>query len=329
MTNPPTRQSIAKPWTEQEDALLRLHSSKPINDILPHLPGRTRQAIYIRLHKRLGVAVAKGPDPKAWSAEDVAYLHASYGKVPSDELCAKLRRNEHTITEYARRKGLTLPKDENGDTVNTVGKAALRRLLDDSLQSYYWIGYLMADGYMHHGLGQIVLVSAELDKEHMAAYASYLGAKCHRYTGPSGFTGLLTDHYRVSVAERRIAHKIAERFDWKPRKTYNPPNPERFHATLTDDQFLALLIGFIDGDGHITPAFGIRVENHASWIEWHQAVLDRLLQIGISPGREAEINSHGYSNFSLGVATTRYLKAFITKHNLTVLVRKWHRVNLT
>ncbi len=332
MTSQPTATYLrgkAPAWTALEDDTVRANHHLPIAEILPLVPGRTYLGTYQRLRK-LGFSAVKGRHGLAWSDDDVAYLHASYGKVPSDEMCDRLKRKEHAIHEYARRQGLKMAKDENGDTVNTVGKAALRRLLDGSLQSYYWMGYLMADGYMHHGLGQIVLVSAEADKDHMATYAAYLGSKVHRYENPSYFTGLTTEHHRVSVADYRVAVKIAEKFDWKPRKTYNPPRNEVLAKAFdTDDQFLAFFIGFVDGDGSINKVnHSIRIENHASWITFHTFLLDSLRRVGIlDVATLPKINGKGYSDFHTPKRTVQQLKHFIEQHQLTVLTRKWDKVS--
>lgn len=325
----PHKRNTTSSWSQSEDKILVANHQKPIKDLVVLLPNRSANAIEQRLRKVLKLPVTPAVRKTAWTPEDIAYLRANYGKITSAELCKRLGRKKHAITEYARKQGLTMPKDENGDTVNTVGKASLRRLLDGSLQSFYWMGYLMADGYMHHGLGQIVLVSAKTDKDHMTAYAAYLGGKVHRYKGISDFTGLSREHYRVSIADCRAAAKIAQKYDWKPRKTYNPPSVEILSRALeTDNNFLAFLIGFIDGDGHIVKSHhGIRVENHASWINFHQFLLDTLSRIGIlTRNIKAAINSDGYSDFNLNHYTTEHLKHFIDKHQLTVLSRKWDKI---
>lgn len=328
----PHKRSVAPSWSQSEDEILTANYQKPIKDLAVLLPNRSANAIEQRLRKVLGLPVAPAVRKTAWTPEDISYLRANYGKTTSVELCKRLGRKKHAIAEYARKQGLTIPKDENGDTVNTIGKASLRRLLDGSLQSCYWMGYLMADGYMHHGLGQIVLASAEADKDHMGTYATYLGGKAHCYRGISDFTGLSREHYRVSIADRRAAAKIAQKYDWKPRKTYNPPSIDILSRAFdTNDHFLAFLIGFIDGDGHIVKSHhGIRVENHASWIDFHQFLLDTLRRIGIvTRDIKAAINGDGYSDFNLNHYATEHLKRFIDKHQLTILTRKWDKINST
>ena len=320
----------SKKWTDIEELLLKekapLYTAK---ELMAFFPDRTKDGIIQRL-LRLKIKAKKGVHANAWSEEDKDYLYKNYSTAKWEDLCKILKRSPHTISEYARKRGLKMTVDENGDTANTVGSATLRPLLDGSLQSAYWIGYLMADGYMHHGLGQIVLVSAEEDKDHMQKYASYLQAEVHEYFDLSYWTGLKRKHYRVSVAEYRVAKKIAEKFDWKNKKTYNPPDIEiLFNQGLgTNDQILAFIIGFTDGDGSIGKEFhGIRIENHASWIKIHQFLLDFARKLGYGGNtQDAKINKDGYSYFCLPRVFTEYLKNFIIKNNLIHLNRKWDKI---
>ncbi len=322
-------QSNAALWTQSQDDLLRATYTKPWKELYVLFPNRTYASLSQHMAK-LGLKRPKGQSRRSWSKEDIAYLHANYGKVSHTVLSERLKRKEHTITEYARRQGLKMVKDENGRTSNTIGNATLRPLLEGGLQGYYWMGYLMADGYMHHGLKQVVLVSAEADKDHMATYAAFLQAECHRYMSLDGFfpNRPKRPHYRVSVADTLHATKLIELYDWKPRKTYNPPSSQVLTKTLSNpDHFLSFLIGFIDGDGHINKTFGIRVENHASWITFHDFLLDTLRHLGILDiATAAKVNKAGYSDFSLPKRLTQTLKRFINQHQLVVLTRKWDKV---
>lgn len=323
MTSLHTRSSQPSiPWTPDDDVLLKSNYHLHKEELQALFPTRTWGAIYQRGCKYQLIRPAP-KHPFAWSKEDLAYLHASYGKVPHAEMAIRLKRKEHAITEYARRQGLTMAYDEAGKTVNTADFPTLVPLLGDNPQAYYWMGYLMADGYMHHGLGQIVLVSAEADKDQMAVYAAYLKSKVHRYEAPSPFTGLMTPHYRVSVAENVTAKKIAEKYDWRPQKTYNPPSREVLDKTLaSDDAFFPFMIGFMDGDGHITEAFGARIENHSSWLTFHHLIYDRMKRMNFE-GQPPKINSAGYSDLNLRKAFVSFLKSVINQHQLPVLTRKW------
>jgi len=328
MTNSNIKKN-SKKWTDIEEALLKEKASfYTVKELMAFFPDRTKDGIAQRL-LRLKIKAKKGVHAKAWSEEDKDYLCKNYSTAKWEDLCKILKRSPHTISEYARKRGLKMAIDENGDTANTVGSATLRPLLDGSLQSAYWMGYLMADGYMHHGLGQIVLVSAEADKDHMEKYANYLKSKLHCYTAPGGYTGIMTPHYRVSVAEYRIAKQIAQKFDWKNKKTYNPPNANiLFKAFDSNDHFLAFMIGFFDGDGNIgKESQVIRVENHASWLKIHQLMLDFARKLGHGQGsKDARINGDGYSYFMLPKTFTKYCKSFILKHNLFHLNRKWDKI---
>lgn len=330
MTSLNTRFGISSgaSWTPKEDAILNDNYTIPWSDLLALLPGRSRGAVQVRM----SIKQLKRVRPRhhaAWSDEDAAYLHDSYGKVPNEELEVRLDRSIHTISEYARRQGLSMSKNEDGRTINNLDNPTLKPLIEGGLQGYYWMGYLMADGYMHHGLKQVVLVSAVKDGTHLKRYAAFLKTKAHRYTGVAGWTGKPYDTYRISVADTVNATKLISMYDWKPRKTYNPPSSDVLAKTLADpDAFCAFLIGFIDGDGYINKGnLCIKLENHASWTSFHDFALDMLRGFGIlATSVKAKLNARGYAQAIIPKTTTLWLKAFINRHNLIVLTRKWNKV---
>lgn len=316
-------------WTQEEIEKLKLIAPQSsLKELQEVFKDKTLQSIRARLFvQKIKLK------PNKWSQKDIDFLHANFGKISSKELAEKLNRNEHAICEYARRRGLKLEnfKDENGKTINRRDAPTLRRLLEETSQAYYWIGYLMADGYMHDGLGQIVLVSDIKDKEHLDKFAEFLNTTVKVYKHKSNKGSFRKENgfqARVSVAEVSICKKIKDKFDWKIQKTYYPPDVNILENILdTDEKFFSFLIGFIDGDGNIGANYShIKIENHASWEEIHNFFLDKFRKLGmLKSDKKAIIGKRGYSTIAFGKQITLFLKDFITKQSLTVLQRKWFK----
>lgn len=192
----------------------------------------------------------------------------------------------------------------------------LTKLLEDTYESYYWIGFLLADGCFSNGRLRIDL--AIKDKEHLLKLASFLS-----YTG----TIMETDK-KIGLAIKDIdtVEAICNKFNILKQKTYNPPS--NLH-TFQKDYLYCILAGFIDGDGSIQNQSGredffLRIKNHSSWLE----VL-RLFSSLISQKETVKINSKGYAE--LIVTNTKYLqqlKSKILYYNLPILSRKWDVIDM-
>lgn len=323
---------ITSRWTSEQDDLLRANYLQAWPILLSLFPERRQAGIAQRM-RVLGLTRPKpAPSFKRWTPDEIEYLKTHYGRIPLPELIKYLGRTEHTINQYAHKRGIRLPQDCNGRTINTRHKPTLAPLLNGSLQSAYWMGYLMADGYMHHPLNQVVLTTADEDVGHLWQFAQYLNASVKRYIGHNPWGPGQVAHNRVSVADKIYAPKLVELLDWRKDKTYNPPSIDVLKTTLEiPNVFLAFLIGFIDGDGSINKdSHGIRVENHASWILFHNFLLKNLCDFGsFDLDIRAKINTRGYADFNLPNGVTRYLKSFINQHQLIVLSRKWDQVSLS
>lgn len=89
-----------------------------------------------------------------------------------------------------------------------------------------------------------------------------------------------TKSYRISFANSISIPKFMEKYDIHYRKTYNPVNFENYKQY---DKLLlwSLLIGIIDGDGHIenngsSKAFAITITAHKSWEQFYKDIFKWL-----------------------------------------------------
>lgn len=195
---------------------------------------------------------------------------------------------------------------------NNERSSDLSILLNDSNESFYWMGFILADGCFFEDRLQITL--AIKDKEHLQNFANYV-----KYNISLKDTKTNTTFSSKNI---EICPLICEKFDIKPNKTYNPPKTIK---TFTIDQQYCLLAGFIDGDGNIQNQskgrkdYFLRIKNHSSWEhilkEFNELIYDR---------GSVKINNQGYAE--LNISNTEVLKSLkrkIEEYNLPIMIRKW------
>lgn len=195
----------------------------------------------------------------------------------------------------------------------------LHRLLEDNPLAAYWNGFIMADGTLTGVGGNRVKVAlARKDHGHLESLASWVGKGNVRHAGE-----------RVSewaVQDPAVAPLLREKFDIRPRKTYNPPSRLPFE----DSELLtSWTIGFIDGDGHIKNQTSrdtamMTMNIYLSWKPFLHLLSERL-GLGTVSTRSGEYARFTISRHNDLVA----LKMFVRAHDLPVLARKWDRVDET
>lgn len=184
-------------------------------------------------------------------------------------------------------------------------------LLDDTLISYYWIGFILADGHISNNRLSIGLSAKDIN--HLEKLAKLLGVKVRTF---------FIKKYNIcslSCMDTMNISKLVEKYDIKGNKTENPPNI----SNISEKNMIALSIGFIDGDGSIKNVykrqdFSIIIKCHKSWLN------NLKLMYG-----KSYITNSGYAtcNISNSIDCKR-LKRFAIQHNLPILERKWNIINL-
>jgi hypothetical protein len=222
---------------------------------------------------------------------------------------------------------------KTGDTKScgckkNVPKGNLSKLLDETPEAYYWIGFLMADGHINHAVNGIILEISKKDIEHIKKYADFVECKNiaeREYTTPFS---VLSKSCKVAVQDRKIVPDIIEKFGFKIRKTYNPCNLKWINE-ISDDLFLAFLVGFIDGDGCIGKTDGrnpyISIKIHGSWIKNLNLIVDKLSGITSCRVNHPYITKQGYARVNWERANI-ILTLKQASMNLPVLERKWCRI---
>jgi hypothetical protein len=260
-----------------------------------------------------------------WSSSDDDRLRQLYGNCSQTELCTAFpSRTWEAIKHRAWR--LKVNRLEHQRITRIKGNPS--KLLDQSVTSCYWIGFLLADGHFPHR-NAIRLNVGIKDEQHLLTFARYIDhvGTIHRF--PKGKKG--GPNVLVCIQDALHVRKLCDRFDICQTKTTHPPSTDVLEA-LSDDQFLSLLIGFIDGDGHIYayPYGGsnIVVKCHGSWLKMLSAFAARVNRLSNNNAPLARLNKLGYANLRISrQSSQRLLKQTIKRLNLPALVRKWNHVD--
>lgn len=189
-------------------------------------------------------------------------------------------------------------------------------LLEDTPITYYWIGFLLADG--NFGQGNIIKCAlSSVDKDHLINLKNYLKIKSLSFEKSETMCC-------IKAMDTINAPLIRAKFNIHHQKTYNPPN---LSFIKNDNLKTALIIGFIDGDGcisHKNKSFSITVQCHSAW-------LNNLMDFAkfINPSSTARINTSGYAYFSItNHLSLKKLKQKTIELKLPVLKRKWDKIDM-
>lgn len=198
-----------------------------------------------------------------------------------------------------------------------IKKSDVSVLLKEECISYYWIGFLLADG--HFSENNILKVTlSSIDKEHLFNLQKFLKIK-NMQTERQG------KYLCLKTMDTKLVSEIKRKFDISHQKTYNPPTNLDF--IKNKDLLLSLIIGFIDGDGCIAnknKAFSLAVKCHGSWLD----VLEKFAK-EINKETNAKINNAGYAYFTVSnVTALQELKKIALKLKLPILKRKWDKIDL-
>lgn len=209
--------------------------------------------------------------------------------------------------------------------IKTRAKSKLSNLLNGTPEAYCWVGFLFADGYINHKDLRLSLRLSLDDEEHLERFREFiecsLSIKTYRNAcsldlrGNAGITSLIN------------------KFDFKPRKTYNPPDIK----LIPDEMLIPFLTGFIDGDGHIEQRTKtqsvITIGCHVAWFDVLVTLKTRLYsQLGCSDLDKVtarKYNDKGTNMVRVSIANNYVLVRLgqIVRHlNLPMLVRKWNKL---
>lgn len=253
-----------------------------------------------------------------WTKEEDVLLKKIYETQDIQIIKKSFNRTWDAIKIRANNLGL-YRIDRNSE--QRIGDVSI--LLSDTPISYYWIGFILADGSIDHKSKRLKIGLAIKDKEHLEKFCHHIKTNIKEKND--------TKQCYCAIQDKIIIDKIINKFDFKSNKTINPPTID--FSSMNNNLFISLLCGFIDGDGCIAKVYKrqdsvLRIKIHSSWIIFLESIkikLEKILQVKVN---SPKIINSGYALLSItNIQTLRLLKNEIKKLNIPYLERKWNNID--
>lgn len=247
------------------------------------------------------------------SQNEVDLIFTHYETGDFDWLSKALGKKKNAITEWARKRGLKRK-------VSSLRKGNLERLLNGTIESFYWLGFYAADGYISKN-GHFML--SQSTPEHLYKLASFLETEVKQIKQSKKYSKS-NIAYRVAIYDKNIGIQIRKMFNITGKKTYDGISLDFIGS---EQKATSFLIGYLDGDGCRTKSC-IVCECHKSWLDVFKDLLDRL---PFELASECVIcleykKSHKdtFARLRLRAKAIRFLKDFISENNLPAMQKKWY-----
>ena len=297
------------------DSEIEIIKNNDRDKILELLPNRSPYSIRKFISKKFPEKIKKSS--KRWEDKEIDIIKNNYVNMNKEELIKLLpNRTWSSIKLKSNSLGLDRSYDFRRESIMDI-------LLKDTPETFYWIGFILADGHIEKGIRLQMSLSMK-DFDHLKKFASYLNCenirkdeiKCH-----------------ISLQNRDVCKTLCDKFDIKSNKTENPMDFNNFN--FDDKLLLSLIIGFIDGDGNIKKIHkrkdcNLTLHIHKTWLNnliFIEDFLYRYFKIE-KIKRLSKISNDGYAK--LIISDSRILtslKKEIKLFNLPVLDRKWNIIN--
>lgn len=304
-----------KKWDKSQEEFLIKNYGKMEAKEIGNLINKTQSSVIQRAFK---LKINK-INYNEWSNNDIKLLYECYPSFNKHQLMHVFpnRKWNHIVSKATE---LSI-KRNNRHLEKIIGKT--EKLLFDNVISYYWIGFLLADGHFSKNNRMTVTLSIK-DREHLLKLATYLESNLKINKKQTTVSISILDTYNVK--------KIKTKFDISNNKTENLPKIESF-LEISDENLFSLIIGYIDGDGSIGKQYNrndaiIRIQVHKNWIPFLYMIHHFLQRyIGLNLKSTPYINNSGYAQTS--IANSEFLteiKKKIIEFNLPFMERKWNNI---
>lgn len=258
---------------------------------------------------------------KRWTQDEDIEFKNMYRIHNTEYLMNYFKRSKDSIIHHASVLGI-----KKGFDFHRRSDASV--LLNGSLTSLYWIGFLLADGTFPNANGnvtsQLTLLLAERDAEHLQKFADYiqLGRPIKRREFKTNKVDKFVG-YEVTIGDSDRLPKLCKAFDIVSNKTVNAPNFSLYE--ISTEQWISLFIGLLDGDGYITnknQKIHARIKCHLSWGDSYQFVSSKITSwANVKP---ISVYYQGTCcMLTIGKRVLLPLHNFALKNHLPILSRKW------
>jgi hypothetical protein len=303
-------------WNAQEEKiLLDNYLIKNKNEMEILLPNR-KYCNIMQHARKLGIIRRN----KRWDSASIKFLKNNYENSEKENMLKYLNRSWDAIKIKAEK--LKLKRNEKCYVQRC---ADLTNMLNDSYETLYWMGFFLADGHIDTETKRFGIGISKKDNNHLEKFAKYVSTEI-KYDKRTCY---------VSCQNKKIVGEIIKKYDVNSRKTYIPPNFNKYN--FTNEQWFSLICGYIDGDGSISCQYKrehhslITIKCHSSWFENIFFFENKIYEIfDKHPHKKilTKINNCGYACvFFTNSELNSDMKKLAIKLKLPIMHRKWKNIN--
>jgi len=299
-------------WTNEEVEIIKKYDDK--DELLKLLPNRNWDSIR---KYRYNIVPNKIKKCEKWSSYEISIIVDNYLSMSKDELLEllpnrswdsiKLKSNSIDIF-----RGHDIKRNSN-----------MNILMCDKLESFYWIGFILADGHITNN-ERIKIELSIRDKKHLQKFVDYV--ECNDI--------IVKDFMcSTSLQNKEVCIKLCEKFNIKSNKTYQPMDLNTY--SFNKELLFSLIIGFIDGDGSIHKIYkredsNLRIHLHKNWLN-NLIFIENFLYDYFNYNKDkvlSKVGNDGYSLLTISDNTLlKKIKKECIKLNLPTMSRKWNNID--
>lgn len=247
-----------------------------------------------------------------WTKEKIELLKKEYPKGNNKELAKRLGVKYEALKSAAKRFKI------KGGPQNHY---RLKPLIEDTLENYYWYGFIMADGFISDG-GELKIGLNQKDRKHLEKIANKLNVKIIDKEFKTTYSW--TKVSNITCKDAKYGIQLKQKMNIMGQKTYNPPSLDFIKS---NEQFLAFFAGFVDGDACVCfkdsdRPYLLRLNCHGNWIKNFEYMAGKLIGFGYKV--TTTIDKRGYS--VLRMSTSGHILGLRDKFiemELPIMERKW------
>lgn len=299
-------------WSEIEIEIIKNNKIK--DDLLNLIPNRNWDSIR---KKRKKIAPDLVKECKKWTQKEIDIIIENYENLNKNKLMELLPgRSWDSIKLKSKSIGISRSNDFFRYSNMSV-------LLKDESQSFYWVGFILADGHINNKERIKVEISIK-DVEHLKKFKNYI---------ETDKISINDKNCRLLFQNKEICPKLCDKFDILSNKTYNPPNFSLYN--FNKELIFSLIIGFIDGDGNINKLqkrndCNLRIRLHKSWLSNLIFMENFLYQyFGIEKNNIlSKIGNDGYSTLTISNnILLKKIKNECISLDIPIMKRKWDKID--
>ena len=299
-------------WSSKEIEIIKKYDDK--KELLELLPGRNWDSIRKFRYKIVPEQIK--PCIK-WSDNELSIIEKNYEKMIKEDLI-KLLPNRNWVSIKLKSNKINIIRSND-----FYRKSNMNILMEDKVESFYWIGFILADGHISNNERIKINLSIK-DIEHLQKFVDYVSCS----------DIIINDTIcSTSLQNKEVGIDLCNKFNIKSNKTYEPMELKNY--SFDKELLFSLIIGFIDGDGCINKVYkrqdcNLRIHLHSSWLD-NLIFIENFIYDYFSIEKKktySHISNDGYSLLAISdndIITK--LKKECIRLKLPIMNRKWDRID--